>query len=148
MFSRWMMIPAVLLTMSTTAVNAGDLRVEWMGGSVIIRGCLLGAMDEVIPANPALPANPEEPIPPEPMPPIPEVKQPVPAVPPLNEPARRLNVLRNSGNGYGNTIIVDNGTSGGNGVTIVDNVRNGIGNKLIVTNPGQTIIVGGKMYPR
>ena len=44
---------------------------------------------------------------------------------------RSTNVVTNSGNGFGNTIVVSNG-SGGGGVTVVRNARNGVGNRLIV----------------
>ena len=61
---------------------------------------------------------------------------------------QKLNVIRNAGNGYGNSIVIDNGPGGGNGVTIVENVRNGIGNRVIVNNPGQLMVMGGKTYPQ
>lgn len=44
---------------------------------------------------------------------------------------RSTNLVTGSGNGFGNTIVVDNGPGGG-GVTVVKNARNGIGNRLIV----------------
>jgi hypothetical protein len=43
---------------------------------------------------------------------------------------RSLNVVTGSGNGVGNTIVVDNGSGGG--LTVVRNARNGIGNRLIL----------------
>lgn len=40
------------------------------------------------------------------------------------------NVISGSGNGFGNTVIVDN--AGGSGTTIVRNARNGIGNRVVI----------------
>jgi hypothetical protein len=45
-------------------------------------------------------------------------------------PTRGLNLITNSGNGVGNTIVVDNG--GADGLTILSGVRNGIGNRVLV----------------
>jgi hypothetical protein len=42
---------------------------------------------------------------------------------------RSANVITGSGNGYGNTVVVDGGPGG---VTVVQNARNGVGNRLIL----------------
>jgi hypothetical protein len=43
---------------------------------------------------------------------------------------RSLNVVTGSGNGFGNTVVVDDG--GGGGLTVVRNARNGVGNRLVL----------------
>jgi hypothetical protein len=43
---------------------------------------------------------------------------------------RSTGVISGSGNGFGNTIVVDNGPGGG--ITVVQNSRNGVGNRLIL----------------
>lgn len=43
-------------------------------------------------------------------------------------PGRSTNVVTNSGNGFGNTIVV----GGGGGLTVVSGSRNGVGNRLVV----------------
>jgi len=49
-------------------------------------------------------------------------------------------VITGSGNGWGNTIIVDNDGSAGQGVTIIQGTRNGFGNRLIV-RPGDGPVI-------
>jgi hypothetical protein len=50
--------------------------------------------------------------------------------------AGSANIVTGSGNGFGNTIVVDGGRPG---VTVVQNARNGIGNRLIV-NPDDLLL--------
>jgi len=47
----------------------------------------------------------------------------------VNGTGRSTSVVTNSGNGFGNTIVVGNG---GGGLTVVKNARNGVGNRLIL----------------
>ena len=51
-----------------------------------------------------------------------------------DEPKGTTNVVTDSGNGVGNTIVLDN--DGPSGTTILRNVRNGVGNKLYVQQDG------------
>jgi hypothetical protein len=117
-------------------------------------GGLAAAAPAQVPADPPAPVNP---VPVNPAPVEPGVVRPAPAAPAfaprpqvvrwaggyvvLNGPevvvrqpgvaGRSTNVVTGSGNGFGNTIVVDNGPGGG-GVTIVQNARNGVGNRLVV----------------
>ena len=45
--------------------------------------------------------------------------------------ASSTNIISNSGNGWGNRIVVDSGTPTGS-VTVIHNSRNGIGNRIVV----------------
>lgn len=100
-------------------------------------------------ADPVPPAPQPEALPPMPMPmPMPKIELREPVAPMPVTPNRSTNIIRNSGNGFGNRIVIDNGPGGGNGVTILDNVRNGIGNRVMINNPGSTIILGTKSMPR
>ena len=58
---------------------------------------------------------------------------------------RSTGVITGSGNGVGNTIVVDNGPGGG--VTVVRNTRNGIGNRLIL-GPDDEIIELPRCAPK
>lgn len=49
-------------------------------------------------------------------------------------------VIRGSGNGFGNTIIVDNQGFGPSS-TVIENTRNGFGNKVTVINNGQSVVL-------
>ena len=215
MRTRWILIPTVMTAMALSTAMAGDMRVYWQGGSMVIRN-IPGISDTKFPGeefHPALglppafglppvvvefepllleqpqplqpvqplpqvepqppvelqpqlepqqPLQPQEPLQPQqPLQPQPEL-QPVPLQPQLQPQVapriavipqvpvtKRTNIIRNSANGVGNRIVIDNGPSNGQGgVTIVDNVRNGYGNKVIVNNPGETVIIGGKCYPK
>lgn len=56
----------------------------------------------------------------------------VPAAAQEAYPTRGLNMITNSANGVGNTIVVDNGAADGQSHTILSGVRNGIGNQVLV----------------
>lgn len=49
---------------------------------------------------------------------------------------KAVNVVTGSGNGFGNTIVVDGGPGG---LTVVRNARNGVGNRLVV-NPADDLL--------
>lgn len=53
---------------------------------------------------------------------------------------RTNHVIRNVGNGWNNTIVIDHA---GPGSTIIQNSRNGIGNRLYLINDGRTIVLDG-----
>jgi len=57
---------------------------------------------------------------------------PAPAKPRPPLPGKSRTVISNTGNGFGNTIIVDNGGAG-RGEVIISNTRNGVGNRLIIS---------------
>lgn len=46
-------------------------------------------------------------------------------------------VVANTGNGFGNRIVVSNGGAGG--TTVVRNARNGVGNRLVL-DPEETVV--------
>ena len=65
---------------------------------------------------------------------------PIPTAPkPLVGPGSS-NLIRNAGNGFGNTIVVEN-QGGGPASTVIENTRNGIGNKVMVINNGQSVVL-------
>jgi hypothetical protein len=53
-------------------------------------------------------------------------------------PATGSNVIRGSGNGVGNTIVVE---GNGTGKTVISNSRNGVGNRIVVRNDGGTVVI-------
>jgi hypothetical protein len=55
--------------------------------------------------------------------------------------ATAIGVISNSGNGIGNTICIDNGSTGRPAMTVIANSRNGFGNRIIVRNNGRKLII-------
>ncbi len=57
-------------------------------------------------------------------------------------PGGSTNLITNSGNGFGNRLVI----SGGPGVTVVQNARNGIGNRLVL-DPDELLIDLDQIVP-
>ncbi len=51
-------------------------------------------------------------------------------------------VITGSGNGFGNTIVVENAGGGLGSSTVIQHTRNGFGNRVLVRNAGCTICFG------
>jgi hypothetical protein len=78
----------------------------------------------------------QPPVDPVPQTPVPPVVTPLPQLPPL--PVSK-NVINNSGNGFGNTIVI--GNNGGSSSTVITNTRNGIGNRVMILNDGKGVVL-------
>ena len=46
---------------------------------------------------------------------------------------RKSNIVRGAANGFGNSIVIDNGP-GGRGTTVIENSRNGVGNSVVIVD--------------
>lgn len=60
---------------------------------------------------------------------------------------KATNVIENTGNGVGNSIMVENDGLPGGSTTIIRNVRNGFGNRVIIQNGGAGIVLGNAPMP-
>lgn len=85
----------------------------------------MNPVSDPAPATPVKQVGPVDPVKPVDPPPVKPVELKEPA------PGKSKTVIRGAGNGWGNTIVVDNGGTG-RGTTVIQNSRNGFGNRVVV----------------